>query len=305
MRLDASMIDALMALSVAAQWNQNEADWRMMLGLGHGWGVRAVDTEGRSRLVASTVILPYESRFAWISMVLVLPAWRDRGLASRLLEVALAELDARRLPQMLDATPAGHPVYARQGFVDAWRLLRWRRRGGEGRVGAARPAEPLPGGVERRALRDADWPALAALDAPAFGASRLPLLQHLARRLPAAAWVLERDGRFCGFLLGRDGRTALQLGPLVVEPGGAPELARALLGGAFDALLQRTVGLPLTLVVDLCDGQPELQAWLHERGFEIERPFTRMVRRADCTPGAPGTPGDTARVVLVAGPELG
>lgn len=297
--LDASMIDALMALSIAAQWNQNESDWRTMLTLGQGWGALAADASGRPRLVASTVALPYESRFAWISMVLVLPAWRERGLAGQLLEVALAELDARGLPQVLDATPAGHPVYARQGFVDTWGFVRWRRLGGEGRVGAARPPEPLPRGVELRALREADWPALAALDGRAFGASRLPLLQQLARRLPAAAWVMEREGRLCGFLLGRDGRTALQLGPLVVEPGGPPDLACALLGTALEALRQRTVGLPLTLIVDLRDGQAELQTWLKERGFAIERPFTRMVRGAD------GAPGDAARVVLVAGPELG
>ena len=297
--LDASMIDALMVLSIAAQWNQNEADWRTMLALGQGWGVRVTDAQGRPRLVASTVALPYEDRFAWISMVLVLPAWRERGLASQLLQVALAELDARGVPQVLDATPAGHPVYARQGFVDAWGFVRWRRLGGEGPVGSTRAPGPLPPGVRLRPLREGDWPALALLDAPAFGARRVPLLQQLARRLPAAAWVAEREGRPCGFLLGREGRTALQLGPLVVEAGTEPELAPALLGAALEALRQRTIGLPLTLVVDLRDEQPELQGWLQERGFAIERPFTRMVR------GTERAPGDAARVALVAGPELG
>jgi GNAT superfamily N-acetyltransferase len=294
--LDPSLIDGLMALSTSAHWNQNEADWRAMLALGHGWGMKVLDAQGRSRLAASTVVLPYEGRFAWISMVLVLPAWRERGLATALLETALQDLRSRGLVAVLDATPAGHPVYRRQGFVDSWGFARWRRLGGEGRHTHAGPLGPVPTGAQLRPLREADWPAVAPLDAPAFGADRLPLLRQLARRLPAAAWVLEQGGALRGVLLGRDGRTALQLGPLVAD---SPVAAIALLGAALEALRRNVVGEQPTLVVDLRDGQPELQAWLEARGFDYERPFTRMVR------GATAAPGDPSRVVLVGGPELG
>ena len=51
-----------LALSRAAQWNQNEADWRLMLTIGHGWGISVAGV-----LAASTLVLPFE-RFAWISM---------------------------------------------------------------------------------------------------------------------------------------------------------------------------------------------------------------------------------------------
>ncbi|MFN7642800.1 MAG: GNAT family N-acetyltransferase [Burkholderiales bacterium] len=62
-------------------------------------------------------------------MVRVLPQCRGRGHASRLLREALGWLSARGLLPVLDATPAGHPVYRREGFVDAWRLARHARAG--------------------------------------------------------------------------------------------------------------------------------------------------------------------------------
>ncbi len=51
------------ALSKAAQWNQNEADWRLMLGIGRGWGISL----GDASLIGSTLVLPYR-QFAWISI---------------------------------------------------------------------------------------------------------------------------------------------------------------------------------------------------------------------------------------------
>jgi hypothetical protein len=65
--LDPSMVPACLALSAEAGWNQIEADWRLMLRLGRGLGVSA----GDGRLVATAIMLPFERRFAWISMVLV------------------------------------------------------------------------------------------------------------------------------------------------------------------------------------------------------------------------------------------
>ncbi|MFO1297152.1 MAG: GNAT family N-acetyltransferase [Rubrivivax sp.] len=160
-----------MALSSAAHWNQTEDDWRTMLALGRGWGLRCADPDtARDTLVASTLVLPYGvrrvgvaggegiaagGRFAWISMVLTLPAWRGCGFAQRLLRVALDDLAAARLLPVLDATPAGRPVYAKLGFREGWSFTRWRRpfslpagRRGQGEGGdlqaAATSSSPQP-----------------------------------------------------------------------------------------------------------------------------------------------------------------
>jgi len=322
-RLAPSMLDGLMALSASAHWNQNEADWQAMLELGQGWGMQVQDAAGRPCLAASTVVLPYEQRFAWVSMVLVLPEWRQQGLAKALLRVALDHLQGLNLEAVLDATPAGHPVYQAQGFTDAWGFTRWRL--------ASRNATPTatPAAAGVRPLQQEDWPAVAALDAKAFGANRLPLLQRLSHRLPEAAWVLYQGDELRGYVLGRDGRTAVQLGPLVVaSQDGPPGVeAIALLETAAQALgAPRFSGAPgnpsatHALVVDVRDGQPALQDWLSGRGFAQERPFTRMVRQSARGPDTPertgsepttrpepasGAPGDPSLIALVAGPELG
>lgn len=282
---EADLADAL-ALSAEAHWNQNAADWATMLRLGQGWGLRARGPDGGSVLAASTLVLPYAG-FAWISMVLVLPGHRGQGLAARLLRHALDWLGTRGMVPVLDATPAGRPVYLRHGFVDTWGFVRYRREATE------RPADdPAPG---PRALEETDWPAIAALDAPAFGADRLPLLRTLARRLPAAARVLDGPQGLRGYVLGRDGREAVQLGPLLAADDAA---ARLLLASAL-------AGIRGAVYADLCDHRNALLPWLRKQGFQAQRPFTRMVHASAAAPEDTKAPGRPAPCVLVAGPELG
>lgn len=293
----------LQALSAAAQWNQTEEDWRTMLAIAQGlsWGVSVRNAAaGGTVLAASTLALPYQSSlpnqppFAWISMVLVLPPWRGQGFATELLRHALKELAARRLRPVLDATPAGHPVYLKHGFVDGWGFTRWRRAAVAGAPAAAPPSRGPMAGIRPRGA--ADWPAIEALDGPAFGANRLPLLRKLARRLPQAAWVAEKGGKLRGYVLGRDGRTALQLGPLVADDD---RTALALLQAALPVVGATASASGRDVIVDLRDPCRGIAAWLQAQGFVAERPFMRMVHGG----GVP--PGDAARMVLMAGPELG
>jgi GNAT superfamily N-acetyltransferase len=264
-RLGADHLAGCVALSAAAGWNQNAADWRLMLELGEGWGLEARD----GTLVASTLVIPYGS-FAWVSMVLVLPGQRRKGYATQLLRTALAALERASLTPVLDATPAGREVYRQEGFRDAWGFKRF----------VVQRRSQAPAASRVRALVETDWPWILGLDRAAFGGNREPLLRSLARRLPDAARVVEGEG----FILGRDGREATQLGPLVAQ---STQAARALL----DTLLAHFAG---PLYLDLADHAP-----LAPQGLAAQRPFTRMVR------GTMPAPGDRAKVFLVAGPELG
>ena len=285
--LGAADVDDALQLSAAAHWNQTTEDWRTMLALGQGWGLRARAADGTRPLVASTVVLPYDAGFAWVSMVLVQPAFRGQGLATRLLRHALAHLAERGLTPILDATPAGHAVYARQGLADTWGFARWRRA-----AAAPTPAAGLPKGIRLRPWLGGDASAVAAFDRPVFGADRLALLQILAQRRPSMAWLAEDEaGRLCGFVCGRDGREAAQVGPLVADD---EAVGLALLDAALAAL-------PGAVCVDLCDHHRSLLPRLQALGFEFQRPFTRMVLGP---PGQPA-PGDPAKLMLVAGPELG
>jgi GNAT superfamily N-acetyltransferase len=266
-RLGPGDLAGCVALSAAAGWNQNEADWRLMLELGHGWGL----TRGAT-LAASTLVIPYGG-FAWISMVLVLPEQRRRGHATRLLRTAIADLENRGLTPILDATPAGREVYRREGFRDAWGFKRYvvdRE--------VQSPRETLV-----RPLHAGDWPWILELDRAAFGGDREKLLRALARRCPQAALVVEG----VGFVLGREGRETPQLGPLVA---GSAAAARSLLAAAR-ARLQGPVYL------DIADHASLGDASLGD--LTVQRPFTRMVH------GQAPAPGDASKVFLVAGPELG
>jgi hypothetical protein len=131
---------------------------------------------------------------------------------------------------------------------------------------------------------------LLALDAIAFGASREAVLRNLAARQPKAALVAEHNGRVAGFVLAREGREAMQVGPLVARDA---EAARSLLGASLGRL-----GAPA--YVDISDHAAPLQAWALSNGFTIQRPFTRMAH------GPRGyAPGDASLVFCPAGPELG
>jgi GNAT superfamily N-acetyltransferase len=269
------------ALSAEAGWNQVEADWRIFLDLGTVYAVRNSD----GRVVATAATLPYGGRFAWISMVLVTAAYRRQGLATRLLDRCVADLTARGLVPVLDATPAGRMVYLALEFQDTWgfhRLARGQRP--EPDTSHAREA-----GVTIRSITEAEWAALCCYDAAAFGADRSGVLNRLRGRVPQAELIAWRGDRIAGFLVGRNGRSATQLGPLVAEDDAVAEAL----------LLRGLAAAEGAIYIDLADAKVGLRHVLEARGFSAQRPFTRMVHRRS------GSFDDPMRTYAVAGPELG
>ena len=218
-------------------------------------------------------------------MVIVRADQRGRGLATRLLERSVEEIRATGRTPGLDATPAGRAVYLRLGFEDSLPLARWRRPG-------APPAAPsssgsLPRGLRVRAAGADDRTRIERLDRTAFGADRGALLERLLGRSWGFAAVAEEGGRLRGFVLGRDGRTATHLGPLVTED---ETVAAALAAHA----LGRISG-PVTM--DVGDRFSGFTRWLGASGFAVERPFTRMyVGRREPF-------GDPSLTLAIAGPE--
>ena len=142
------------ALSTRIGWNQALPDWDYMLAAGEGVGLTAPD----GALVATAMALPYGG-FAWICMVLVDPAYRRQGLATRLMDAVVArQVAAGRVPG-LDATPDGREVYRRIGFRDHYRLGRYRAE----QTDAAASSTPEAVDVTIRPLEEGDLPGLQAL----------------------------------------------------------------------------------------------------------------------------------------------
>jgi GNAT superfamily N-acetyltransferase len=265
------------ALVRTAGWNQLPADWEIFRDLGTVFVARE-----NGRVIASAATLPY-GQFAWISMVLVLPEHRQRSLGTRLLKRCVAALNEKGCVPVLDATPAGRPIYRALGFQDTWGFQRWVR------PDPKPMTSPNADGTTVRPIVDADWNVICAYDAAAFGADRSALLHHLRGRLPKVELIAERRGEIAGFMLGRNGRSASQIGPLVAEGDVA---ARVLLARALSALEG-------PVYLDLADAKTDICAWLAKAGFTSQRPLTRMVL------GRATGFEDTARTFAVVGPEFG
>jgi len=269
--------ERLVALSAEAGWNQVAADWRFMLETGRGVGM--ADESGN--WVASALTLPLGPKLSWISMVLTTKAWRGRGIGTRLLRRCVANVRAAGAVPGLDATELGRPIYLPLGFEDVFTLKRWHL--------AAAPATvpPVPGLALRR-LGAKDLPVVTVFDAARSGMARGAILAHLQSRAPYLAFIAERDGAVVGYVLGREGRIAHHIGPIVAE---SEDIALALAAQAASAASP-------PFIIDLLDGHAAIRVWLEASGATAPRGFTRM------TIGAVPGLDRTERLYALAGPEL-
>jgi len=277
-RLSADDVAGGLALSDGAGWNQTHDDWSLFIAAGAAGGVR----DDAGTLVATAAALPYDAATGWISMVLVDPAHRHRGIASQLVDACVASLhEAGRTP-VLDATPAGAAVYARIGFAAGFGFDRWEGDGPAATTGMR--ATPAPG------LREVAGPAqgetLTALDRSAGGVDRGLLLRSFLARPDTRAWLAARAD---GFVVRRAGRRAAQIGPIVA---GSDADALDLLGAALAGVAGR-------VFIDVPAQRTAIADALSERGFVRQRSFVRMAL------GDARAAAARERVFALAGPEFG
>jgi ribosomal protein S18 acetylase RimI-like enzyme len=278
-RLEPRHAEAVAPLSVEAGWNQVAADWRLMIDKGHAFGIRAPS----GQWIATALVLPLGPAISWISMVLVTASARRQGFGTRLLDRCLAETAQEGVAAGLDATEFGRPVYLPLGFRDVYALSRWRLEPGATSVVEA------PAGVRIRPASANDLPAILASDAARSGFRRDAILAHLMSRASSVAQVAERgDGGLAGYVLGRDGHTALHVGPIVADD---EDIALALLGSAVGRAGQR-------VILDVPDTHQKIRAWLAAQGATAPRSFMRMVR------GSFPPLEDASHLFALAGPEL-
>jgi GNAT superfamily N-acetyltransferase len=278
--IDAAEGEAVWPLSVEAGWNQNLADWRFMLGAGRGFGCKGPDGTWQ----ASSLVLPLGARLAWVSMVLVTAQRRRSGLGTGLLRHCLEEVRAAGAVAGLDATEHGRPIYLPLGFRDLYPIARWH-------FEWAKHADVLPpAGVRLRPVTSADLPRLALYDRPRTGMERPAILAHLTARQPARAWLAEdRAGQIVGFVLGREGRMATSLGPVVADH---EAIALAL-------TVRAAAAAHGPFIIDVPRAHDQIRAWLEAQGGFSPRGYMRM------TLGEADKVDDPRHVFALAGPELG
>jgi GNAT superfamily N-acetyltransferase len=270
--LDTDDVEAAMALSTEAGWNQVREDWCHFIEKGRTIGVR--NDEGR--LVGSAAALPYHGAFGFVGMVLVTAEWRRRGIATRLVDQCVDTLVSQDFVPVLDATEAGEQVYVRQGFMAQFRFDRWQR--------LSKGDENVRSGTAGGETVDVD--RLIELDARAFGARRPLLIRDFLGRKGTRCVMCESGD---GFAFVRAGRRALQAGPVVAM---SQDAAIALLDRLLETVSQ-------SVFVDVPAVWPGIGAWLTSRGFTIQRSFARMALNRSSPYGHP------ENLFAVAGPEFG
>lgn len=224
-----------------------------------GW--LAAEDEGQ--VVGMVGAIDYGA-FAYVGLMAVRPDRQGQRLGRKLMDALLADLDGRgKGCALLDASPAGAPLYERSGFVDTG--LSHEFSCGDGRDGLSAPCSD-----SQVTLADArDFDDIVALDASFLGATRDRLWRWLFAAHPKRI-LAARDaaGALSGYLCLQD--------PLL-GPFGArkPEVAGDLVGAALTALGHRNVR------VQVPEENADARALLTRAGFRETRTLRHM-RRGSC-----------------------
>jgi GNAT superfamily N-acetyltransferase len=263
-------VDEAMELERAAGLGRSRPEVARRLAVAEAFAARS---EAGALLGAGTLALWSDSAddarpaLAWIGGMVVRPEARRRGVARAILLALLARAEERGARVVgLDASEAGRPLYASEGFVELGRSTRWAR---------DRPrAEAQPSA--RHAVHPisvSEAMEVAAYDEPRFGARRMPLLMALLRDHPWHAF-LARD-RVSGEVSGYAMASERAMGPLYAEDA---EAAAALLAAG-----ELSGAVPKLLAVD---ANHAATALLRAAGYAPELSVARMTLRGAPLPGA-------------------
>jgi hypothetical protein len=199
------------------------------------------------------------------------------------MDECLADPELAGTATLLDATDMGAHLYTKLGFAGDREIIRLLR--------PATDAGPAP--VETppllRRVTPEDMDAIIRFDAQVSGVRRAEVLRNFHDRLPQGAWLQTDDaGQLLGFVLGRDGRIGVQLGPVVAN---SAEVACRLL----DRALANVAG---AVLIDAPGEAADWRARLRERGFVAQRRFVRMGLNAAAWPT------DWSRYHAISGPDF-
>ena len=267
-------------LSRAERWNQTEKDWELLIQNPENVCLAA---ELNGKLIGTSTAINYNNVIAWIGMVLVNREYRGRGVSKLLLTELFRQLKLIRSIK-LDATPAGQPVYQKFGFKDEYILHRMTANSISTKA-ISNESRNLPERIQPK-----DFSEVIKFDTQIFGANRKQLIEFLIKNNPENSWLMRREEKIIGVVLGRKGSRFYQIGPVLAAN---EEDARILIAKVIRSLL----GQPL--VVDVPADKKELTEWLKGIGFQSKRPFIRMYQNKNPYPGIP------EQQFLICGPEFG
>lgn len=225
--MTAADVAAAHALSVQLKWPHRLEDWAMLQRVSQGF---VVEDEGR--LIGTAFTCP-QGDYATIGLVIVSDEYQGQGIGRRLMELALEACGSRTA--VLNATLAGAPLYASQGFVDFGHIQQH-----QGNVLPPAPTD-LPSGEHLRRLTNTDRNEVIELANAGSGLDRHAVLNDLFDSVDDIVGI-ERDGQLRGFAILRPFGRGRYIGPVVAEnPGQAKYLIAVLLAQVPDAFVRMDV----------------------------------------------------------------
>ncbi len=270
-------------LSKAEGWNQTEKDWRLLLDNTRNTCLVA---EFNGRVIGTATAINYSNLAGWIGMVLVDKEFRRQGLG-RLLVSGIIDRLQGFISVKLDATPAGEPVYKKLGFVEESVLSRMTnisfKSGNIGSIDLEPEPEPEP-------IKHEELEEVIKFDRAIFGSDRSYLIKTIMENYPDKAFLLKKNGRISGYILGRNGIKYNYIGPVFAH---TTREAKALIVRSLKCIDNQDVA------IDIHDDKKELTVWLETIGFIRQRQFVRMYL------GKNPFPGRVESQYLIAGPEFG
>ncbi|MGI4747844.1 MAG: GNAT family N-acetyltransferase [Janthinobacterium lividum] len=241
--MKADDLEAVHGLTLALKWPHRLEDWRFMLMLGAG--LVACDETGT--VIGSVMWWLYGADAATLGMVIVSDSQQGKGLGRRLMQAGMERLARRTV--LLNATPAGLPLYEKLGYATTGAAEQ--RQGSAGAI----PTVALKPETRLRPVGRNDGPLLTACDRAATGLDRGPLLDALAGIGEVIA--LDQAGEIVGYAFCRRFGRGLVIGPVVAP---SQDGAKALIAHWIGSKTGQFVRLDIPV-------ESGLSAWLDEIGL--------------------------------------
>jgi predicted N-acetyltransferase YhbS len=228
-------------LSQLMRWPHRVEDWQFVLRMGTGFVAE------EAGLVVGTGLCWKQGQQATLGMIIVSPAHQGQGIGSELMRLVLEALGNRCT--LLNATPAGLPLYERLGFVATGTINQH-----QGTMNAVDPVA-FAGGETLRPFEPGDIETIIELGNRATGMSRGEVLKALLSM--GETVVLQRNGEAVGFSVMRRFGRGYAIGPVVASDS---ERAKALVAYWSAAYTGSFVRVDVT-------GTSGLQDWLAQAGL--------------------------------------
>ncbi|MGB9585846.1 MAG: GNAT family N-acetyltransferase [Anaerolineales bacterium] len=198
-------------------------------------------------------------RFAYIGMMVVLPAWQRQGIGRKIFEHILDWIERNKIPlALLDATEAGAALYRQYGFNEVDQACQY--------ICVQSPTVSHPSPLVNLATMQ-DIPELAEFDRPLFGANRMRVFQTYLKDYPERFFIKrDEQGRIRGYLLAQSSRLGAW--------------AALTSDDAFD-LVEAALSLPFEgeLNVIAPAANPSVAQLLAQLGFRFERALPHMASK--------------------------